>query len=517
MRRSTRISVGVAAVLVLAVGGVAGLTRAQQNDATDPDDTDDSQVAPTATAAVETRTLVDEQRYDGTLSYGDTRTLSAPADSQAASRTVTGIATTGDVLQRGDVALEIDSEPTVVLYGDEPMYRSLSTDSDDGTDVRQLEENLVILGYDDDGEIVVDEEFDAATEEAVKAWETDRGGTVDGVVDQSEVVFLPGRSVVSATSAGLGDSTTGGTPLLDVVVTERTATVLTADAGTVGNVIQADTIAPGDVLFELDDVAVLAVVGDQPISRTLEEGDEGADVRLLQEHLLAMGYDGADAESGEVLVANGDFDDATTRAVESMQFDAGQEVDGIVDRGEVAVVPADMTVVSRFDTSGGDGTNEVSANTEVLSLRSTRRIVEVEIPLDDQDELLVGTDVRVEVPGAGDVRGRVESVSTVVTSSATGGTATEDATVTVTIALLDDVAIDQIETPVDVYVERVIAEEVFAVPVAALVALAEGGFAVQVVDDTGVRFIAVETGEYADNWVEVTGPGIVDGLEVVAP
>lgn len=60
--------------------------------------------------------------------------------------------------------------------------------------------------------------------------------------------------------------------------------------------------------------------------RTLRNGDEGEDVRTLQKALIELGYDlgkwGAD----------GDFGDATERAVRAFQRDAGLEADGIAGR-----------------------------------------------------------------------------------------------------------------------------------------------------------------------------------------
>ena len=60
-------------------------------------------------------------------------------------------------------------------------------------------------------------------------------------------------------------------------------------------------------------------------------------------------------------------------------------------------------------------------------------------------------------------------------------------------------------TPVEVHVDVVAAEDVLAVPVEAVLALAEGGYAVEVDDGTGTRrLVAVELGVFADGMVEVT-------------
>ena len=56
-----------------------------------------------------------------------------------------------------------------------------------------------------------------------------------------------------------------------------------------------------------------------------------------------------------------------------------------------------------------------------------------------------------------------------------------------------------------------------AVPVEALLALAEGGYAVELAHDDGTTsLVAVELGAFADGWVEVTGD-VAEGDEVVVP
>jgi len=53
--------------------------------------------------------------------------------------------------------------------------------------------------------------------------------------------------------------------------------------------------------------------------------------------------------------------------------------------------------------------------------------------------------------------------------------------------------------------------------VAALLALADGGYGVQVVQGTGVRTLAVTTGMFADGYVEVSSPGLRAGQRAVMP
>jgi multidrug efflux pump subunit AcrA (membrane-fusion protein) len=59
---------------------------------------------------------------------------------------------------------------------------------------------------------------------------------------------------------------------------------------------------------------------------------------------------------------------------------------------------------------------------------------------------------------------------------------------------------------------------VVAVPVSALVALSEGGYAVEVQQNDGSTvLVAVEPGFYADGLVEVTETQVTPGMLVVVP
>jgi hypothetical protein len=58
------------------------------------------------------------------------------------------------------------------------------------------------------------------------------------------------------------------------------------------------------------------------------------------------------------------------------------------------------------------------------------------------------------------------------------------------------------------------AKDVLAVPVSALVALAEGGYGLETAQG---RFLAVRTGLFADGDVEVSGTAIREGMKVRIP
>jgi hypothetical protein len=90
--------------------------------------------------------------------------------------------------------------------------------------------------------------------------------------------------------------------------------------------------------------------------------------------------------------------------------------------------------------------------------------------------------------------------------------------VPVTITLDDPQAAPDFDSgAVEVAIERSRDEGATAVPVAALLALAEGGYALEVAAGGGPQLVPVEVGTYADGWVGVSGDGIEPGVEVVVP
>jgi hypothetical protein len=73
------------------------------------------------------------------------------------------------------------------------------------------------------------------------------------------------------------------------------------------------------------------------------------------------------------------------------------------------------------------------------------------------------------------------------------------------------------QAPVTVSIVSARASGVLAVPVSALVALAGGGYAVQVVSGGGAHLTGVHTGLFSSSLVQVAGPGLRAGLNVEVP
>src|SRR4029450_12421705 len=94
-------------------------------------------------------------------------------------------------------------KPVTLAYGTLPLYRTLAAGVDDGPDVTQLERNLDALGYGDG--LTVDDHYSAATTDAVKAWQADRGLAETGRVDATQAVFAGHAVRVGEHKASVGD------------------------------------------------------------------------------------------------------------------------------------------------------------------------------------------------------------------------------------------------------------------------------------------------------------------------
>jgi membrane fusion protein, multidrug efflux system len=198
------------------------------------------------------------------------------------SATLTSLLDVGARADRGTVLYTADQQPVVALIGDLPAWRTLEEGVDDGADVRQLEENLVALGY---GEgLDVDETFTADTAAAVEAWETDLGRAApDGVVTIGDVVFLTAPGDVLGHEASVGDTLDAGSPVLTIGSEERivVADVDATDSGgwTPGSTVELEwadgTTTEGTVIGPGRDVTD----GQVELTVAVGSGDAGAGAR----------------------------------------------------------------------------------------------------------------------------------------------------------------------------------------------------------------------------------------------
>ena len=164
--------------------------------------------------------------------------------------------------------------------------------------------------------------------------------------------------------------------------------------------------------------------------------------------------------------------------------------------------------------------DSVGPGSPVLRGTTTRRVVTVALEATSQELLEVDQAVTVELPDGTTTPGKVATVGRVANvPEDTGFPGASTPTIDVTITLEEPTAAGTLDqAPVTIGVVTDSRPDVLAVPVNALVALLEGGYAVEVqAVDGSRRYVAVRLGLFQDGWVEVTATGLAAGDKVVVP
>ncbi|MFF5365596.1 peptidoglycan-binding protein [Streptomyces sp. NPDC013187] len=230
----------------------------------------------------------------------------------------------------------------------------------------------------------------------------------------------------------------------------------------------------------------------------------GMDVLQFESNLAALGYTGFTVDE--------EFTGLTARAVKRWQKSLGLPQTGTVGIGDVVYSAGKVRIGHAGVRLGSPATDDV------LTYTGTSRKVVVNASAAEDSWAVRGATVTIGLPDGKSVKGEVASVGKSATAPEGGGGeegGSAAPTVPVTITIEDQKSVGRLESaPVTVeYVGRERAD-VLTVPVAALVALAEGGHGLETADG---RFVAVRTGLFADGRVEVSGSAVREGMKVRIP
>lgn len=386
------------------------------------------------------------------------------------------------------------------------------------------------------------------------------------------LVGVAAASIATAAALGFGGSAPTGTdtaadaPEKTATITRRTLTDETTVSGQLGygaaTAVESRatgtltwlpavgrTISRGGVLLRADDKPVVLLYGALPMYRTLTAAvaapspspsasatgpdaatagaataaatgsaagtpaTRGPDVEQFERNLRALGYGGFTVDQ--------EFSALTAKAVKRWQKDLGLPQTGKVGIGQVVYADGPVRIASHSARVGA------SATGEMLTGSAMTKVVTVNVRATDTSWAVRGTKVTVALPGGKTVAGTVATVGTDATAAQASGeggqgdepaTGTDTATVPVTVTIAHQKSLGRLETtPVDVRYAAETRTGVLTVPVAALLALAEGGYGLKVVEGTRTHIVAVHTGLFADGWVEVSGSGISAGQHVGMP
>ena len=304
------------------------------------------------------------------------------------------------------------------------------------------------------------------------------------------------RGTISATETWSG--TLGfGSPFGVTALAEGTVTRLAN---------QGERLKRGDELFRLNERPVVLLYGKVPMYRDLTLGASGIDVRQLEKNLAALGYGGFKVDDR--------YTSSTAAAVRAWQQDIAAAPTGTVARSDIVFLPSARQVDALRVAVGGHAV----PGTPVLDLTGTQQIVSLQADLDDREIFEVDTAVTVVLPGGKEIRGTVDATTVVQPSGSGGGfeeTMESESILEGEIALSRNAAAGLVGASVDVEVPIDERTDVLLVPVSALLALTEGGYGLEVVNEDGTTTIAaVQTGLFGGGEVEVEGDEIAEGTVV---
>jgi peptidoglycan hydrolase-like protein with peptidoglycan-binding domain len=234
----------------------------------------------------------------------------------------------------------------------------------------------------------------------------------------------------------------------------------------------------------------------------------GTDVAGLNANLDALGY-GRGLEGDT-------FSDATAAAIRALQSAHGLSVTGELLLGSVVFESGPVRVTSVTATVG-----QAVMPGPVLGVSSVARQVKVALDAAQQASVKVGDAVTITLPDNQTTPGRITYVSSVATSPSSKSGQEESApTIEVDVTPTDPAATGHLDqAPVNVSITTESVQEALAVPIDALLALAGGGYALEVAEGRGHRLEAVSLGLFddADGLVQVSGPRVSADQHVVVP
>jgi hypothetical protein len=261
-------------------------------------------------------------------------------------------------------------------------------------------------------------------------------------------------------------------------------------------------VAVGQSLYEVDGRPVIAVAGARPFWRELRQGmTDGPDVAQLEQALADLGY-------GAGVTVDNHFTAATAAAVKKWQRALGLERTGSIALGDIVAINAASVRIAAVTAQLGD-----QAQGSPMSYTSTTIRAIADLTDAQARELVAPIGVTVRLPDGTEVPATITLIDP-------GGEPTGDGNETTSAsaviefadqALIADVGLRSVK----VTIARDEVADALVVPVTALIATLDGGYAVDVVRSGETVRVPVQLGLIADTRVQITGGDLDEGDEVV--
>ena len=503
------------------------------------------------TTPIQKGDLAKKEEYNGTLRQTDSRVLNSPM-----SGVVTFVPKEGTIVNFGEVLFAVDNKPVILVEGETPFYRTLDLNSDPGPDVFQLERALVFLGYAAE-DFLPDETFDETTSNMLNALYIDyKIETKSEITPTEQVAINLKQTEVENIEDTISD---GGTTLAEVNSKKKTLEDLQRDSVTTLAEVNSKKKTLDDAIENStkENAAWQAATNlieeyyqqidllkDLTNPRTGAKSQETRDEEIKNyEDLIEEQKRIREMEEGEGSVVDGAealaienaqkaYDDALKSYNEGVDQDselakAKEELDELKLSAKSETFSPTNAYASKTAIIVGSYINDIGSavtlNSPLYNISSIGIEVVFQVDATDQETVSLGDSVEIELP----TDERVPTIITFIDQVVTQTQAGEFIEVTLEVLNPEEIeAYDQ--APVKVFVTTEISENVLYVPVNALLALAEGGYALEIYDgeleggafegESGVdtSYVAVEIGVFTDGFVEVKG-NISEGQAVVVP
>ncbi|HEV2515751.1 MAG TPA: hypothetical protein VGV07_10910 [Devosia sp.] len=446
-----------------------------------------------ATAEITRGRLVDTRTIAGTLGYSELTALRPSFSGSTAM--VTGLAPVGATIERGEPLYGLDGQPAILFYGTVPQHRTLRFDADIPVWV-ELEQSEAAVAA---AELTLELETQRLAD--AEARRSDLSARLADATAATPVLpeFTGLATAVSVASARLKrvEELAAAELAPAAEIAAARAELATARAGLDAAIrsLRRDLAAAG-----LDAVAARVAIADAAAKRdTLRDtrnalsarAGDNADVGQLAENLGALGYTGP-----------------LSQQVRDWQRASGLPATGIVALSQLVIAGGPVHVATHAASIGETLVAASAERGSILDYTSTEKLVTVPLAVADRGLAAVGRPVTVTLPDDRDVVGEISEVGSVV----------QDGNIEVTVEIADQAALAGLEVAsVDVEFTSDSRDDVLSVPITALLARPEGGFAVEVIGDGGTALVPIDTGLFAAGRVEISGAGVAEGLSVSVP
>ena len=476
------------------------------------------------TVSIQKGDLAKKEEYNGTLRQTDKKILNSPTNG-----VVTFLPKEGSVVNFGEVLFIIDNKPVILLQGSTPFYRTLDLNSDPGVDIQQVEEALVYLGY-ADSTFVPDEVFDEQTSKMLNTLYIDYGiDTKSEITPTEQVLINQKQDEIELLENTVSD---GGTTLSEVNNKKKLLDDAKENATKENAAWQAAENEIERIQNLIDELSYESMSEDTRAGKKAQYEEDIKTQERIQSREAGK-ESGIDAtEQLAIDNAQKAYDDTLESYNEGVDRDAElakarEELNELQLSSISETFSPTNAFASKTPIITGSIINDlgsaVALNSPLYNISSVGIEVVFQVDATDQETVTLGKNVEIELPTDERVPTVITFIDQVVTQTQAGDF------IEVVLEVLNPEEVEAYDqAPVKVFLTTEVSENVLYVPVNALLALAEGGYALEVYEgaaegstfegESGVdtTYVAVEIGVFTDGFVEVIG-NIQEGQLVVVP